>query len=65
MLLIPSRGTPADFRRCAPLVLITFTTQLQGQASSLTWLFPFALICWKLGAAFSHTGARRVDIGLW
>lgn len=25
---------------------------------ALIWLFPFALICWVLGAAFSYAGER-------
>ena len=25
---------------------------------ALIWLFPFAFICWVLGAAFSYAGAR-------
>ena len=33
-----------------------FALSISGWA--LTGLFPFALICWVLGAAFSHAGKR-------
>ena len=34
-----------------------FTLSLCGWA--LIWLFPFAFVCWVLGAVFSSIGERR------
>ena len=39
-----------------PLAVAGFTLSICGWA--LIWLFPFAFICWLLGAAFSYAGER-------
>lgn len=40
-----------------PLAVVGLILSIFGWA--LIWLFPYAVICWLLGAAFSNTGQRR------
>ncbi len=39
-----------------PMAVAGFVLSIIGWA--LIWIFPYALICWLLGAAFSYSGER-------